>query len=142
MATTVQNPTVNSFAGISHIDPMHQVPDEDEQRLRALVRSGLSNMDRVSLERIVDRAYRMGSESCHRAMKMLQAEPQSTKLEDIEQDAVRRAFAAARGDATTTAKLLGIGRSSVYRKLRKYGLIEPQYHYCPNCGYKLTVSSQ
>ena len=142
MATTITNPTTRSFEPISHFDMTHQVPNQDEQRLRARLRSGLSNLDRVSLEHIIDRAYRMGSESCHRAMTTLRSEPQSTNLEDIERDAVQRAFAAARGDARATAKLLGIGRSSVYRKLRKYQLIKPQYECCPNCGCKLTVSSQ
>src|ERR1043165_6180397 len=142
MATTIQNPTPHPLAPIAHIDGMHQVPDQDEQRLRALVRTGLPNIDRVSLESIVDRAYRMGSEGYHRAMKTLKAQPQSTKLEDVEREAVRRAFVAGTRDALRTGELLGIGRSSVYRKLRKYRLIEPQYHCCPNCGFKLTMSSQ
>ncbi len=44
------------------------------------------------------------------------------ELEDIERWAVKRALRASEGRVTEAAKALGIGRTTLYRKLEKYGL--------------------
>ena len=43
-------------------------------------------------------------------------------LEAYERCAIERALEASRGDATAAARLLGIGRSTLYRKIAKHGL--------------------
>ncbi|WP_287222702.1 helix-turn-helix domain-containing protein [Prosthecochloris sp.] len=49
-------------------------------------------------------------------------EPVETSLKDAEQQAIARAYEACRGNQTKTARILGISRSSLYRKLKKYGM--------------------
>jgi transcriptional regulator of acetoin/glycerol metabolism len=138
MATTIQNPTSQALLPPPMPDGRPQVPDEDAQRLNALVRANLSNIDRVSLEHIVHRAYRMGSERCHRVM-FTRVGDQPVTLADVERRAIERAFSSAHGDVVRTAKLLGIGRSSAYRKLKKYGILTPHHDRCPNCGCNLRL---
>jgi len=48
--------------------------------------------------------------------------PVETSLKDAEQQAIARAYEACRGNQTKTARILGISRSSLYRKLKKYGM--------------------
>jgi DNA-binding NtrC family response regulator len=141
-ATTLPTSTTQQTQASSMDGPVQHIPVGDDHKLRALVRVGLANFDRVSLEQIVSRAYRMGTEGCHRAISEVQSRPQITKLADVEREAVRSAFAAANGDAGRTAEMLGIGRSSVYRKLQKYGLMKPHFDRCPNCGCKLHLPTQ
>jgi transcriptional regulator of acetoin/glycerol metabolism len=43
-------------------------------------------------------------------------------LEDIEADMIRLAIGRYRGHMTEIAKKLGIGRSTLYRKMREFGL--------------------
>jgi DNA-binding NtrC family response regulator len=43
-------------------------------------------------------------------------------LEDVEADMIRLAFGRYRGRMTEIAKRLGIGRSTLYRKMREIGL--------------------
>ena len=42
-------------------------------------------------------------------------------LHEVERRAIEQALAYTRGDRTTTAHLLGIGRTTLYRKLKEYG---------------------
>jgi DNA-binding NtrC family response regulator len=137
MATNIQYPIVQSSAAFQVPSPSTDVPEDDRQRLRALVRASLSNLDRMTLENIIYKAYGMGNRRCHHAMSQALAEEMPLHLDTLERKAIERAFARTHGDATRTAKLLGIGKTSIYRKLRKYGMMSPQYQQCPNCGYKL-----
>ena len=45
-----------------------------------------------------------------------------TTLEGLEQQAIRQALSATGGDRVQAAKLLGIGKTTIYRKLKQYGL--------------------
>jgi two-component system response regulator HydG len=45
-----------------------------------------------------------------------------TTLEALEQQAIRQALRATGGDRIRAAKLLGIGKTTIYRKLKEYGL--------------------
>ncbi|MGH9469537.1 MAG: sigma-54-dependent transcriptional regulator [Terriglobia bacterium] len=51
-------------------------------------------------------------------------EPHS--LEDLERRAILNALQIAGGDRVRAAKLLGIGKTTIYRKLKEYGLDDPQ----------------
>ena len=46
----------------------------------------------------------------------------SYSLEAHERDAIITAYRASRGNLTKTARILGIGRATLYRKLDKFGL--------------------
>jgi PAS domain S-box-containing protein len=50
------------------------------------------------------------------------ASPLGEKLTYDEETEIRKALASARGKHTEAARLLGIGRSTLWRKIRKYGL--------------------
>jgi two-component system response regulator HydG len=45
-----------------------------------------------------------------------------TTLQELEQRAIRQALEATGGDRVRAAKLLGIGKTTIYRKLKEYGL--------------------
>jgi two-component system, NtrC family, response regulator AtoC len=49
-------------------------------------------------------------------------DPNSNALQDVERHAILRALQTAGGDCVRAAKLVGIGKTTIYRKLRKYGL--------------------
>ncbi len=48
--------------------------------------------------------------------------PPSTDLEDLERSTIQRVFDQVNGDKNTAAKLLGISRATLYRKLKLYGI--------------------
>jgi two-component system response regulator AtoC len=50
------------------------------------------------------------------------ADPMSYSLEENERDAIIKAYKASHGNLTKTARMLGIGRATLYRKLSKFGL--------------------
>jgi DNA-binding NtrC family response regulator len=50
------------------------------------------------------------------------ASPSSGKLEDLELEFIRKTIAADGGNLTLVAKHLGIAKSTLYLKLKKYGL--------------------
>jgi len=43
-------------------------------------------------------------------------------LQELEQRAILQALEATQGDRLRAAKLLGIGKTTIYRKLKEYGL--------------------
>ncbi|HEY6293093.1 MAG TPA: sigma-54 dependent transcriptional regulator [Terriglobia bacterium] len=48
----------------------------------------------------------------------------SARLQDLERKAIKEALEAVSGDRVRAAKLLGIGKTTIYRKLKEYGLEE------------------
>jgi len=51
--------------------------------------------------------------------------PQVTTLADLERQAILGAIRALHGDKLQAAKLLGIGKTTLYRKLKEYGIDDP-----------------
>jgi len=45
-------------------------------------------------------------------------------LQELERRAIEHALQQTRGDRTTAAQLLGIGRTTLYRKLKEYRIVE------------------
>jgi len=56
------------------------------------------------------------------AMQAGSGERQISTLRELERDAIRQALEATAGDRLRAAKLLGIGKTTVYRKIKEYGL--------------------
>ena len=50
------------------------------------------------------------------------ARQELTTLQALEEHAIRQALKATRGDCTGAAQLLGIGKTTIYRKLKDYGI--------------------
>jgi two-component system response regulator HydG len=48
-----------------------------------------------------------------------------TALADLERDAIMGAIRVLNGDKLKAAKLLGIGKTTLYRKLKEYGIADP-----------------
>jgi two-component system response regulator HydG len=48
-----------------------------------------------------------------------------TTLADMERQAILGAIRALNGDKLQAAKLLGIGKTTLYRKLKEYGITDP-----------------
>jgi two-component system response regulator HydG len=53
------------------------------------------------------------------------AAPQLTTLADLERQAILGAIRTLNGDKLQAAKLLGIGKTTLYRKLKEYGIADP-----------------
>ena len=50
---------------------------------------------------------------------------QVTTLADLERQAILGAIRALNGDKLQAARLLGIGKTTLYRKLKEYGIADP-----------------
>jgi two-component system response regulator HydG len=51
--------------------------------------------------------------------------PEVKTLADLERDAILGAIRVLKGDKLQAAKLLGIGKTTLYRKLKEYGIADP-----------------
>jgi hypothetical protein len=115
-----------------------QLPQTDHLRIHALIKSLASGMI-VPIE-LAERAYRLGNESCHRAMddltESLPEEP--LDLTEAERITINKALAKCRGDKLQAARMLGIGKTTLYRKIAAYGIQPTHTLVCPSCGRKMT----
>jgi DNA-binding NtrC family response regulator len=68
-------------------------------------------------------ALRAQSTSVAAAPAAVAVNPGATDLEDIERATIERVFQEVRGDKVAAGKLLGISRATLYRKLKRYGLL-------------------
>ena len=73
------------------------------------------------------RALRVRAESLGITMRprsgpFIYNDPATMNLYGVERDAIMRALTFTKGDRTVAAALLGIGRTTLYRKLKEYGL--------------------
>jgi len=66
----------------------------------------------------------------HRSLSLILAKERHRKepmdvrpLQDVERDAISAALEACRGQVSLTARRLGIGRSTLYRKIEQYALV-------------------
>ena len=114
-----------------------QLPQTDHLRIRALIKSLASGMI-VPIE-LAECAYRLGNESCHRAMddltESLPEEP--LDLSEVERITINKALARCRGDKLQAARMLGIGKTTLYRKVAAYGIQPAHTLVCPSCGRKI-----
>jgi hypothetical protein len=89
-------------------------------------------------ERLAHRAYEMGSANCHKAVSRPFAVPETLNLNDLEKAALEKALQVTGGSILAAAQLLGIGKTTAYRKVRQYGLTTGTgAAFCPNCGRRL-----
>jgi transcriptional regulator with PAS, ATPase and Fis domain len=51
------------------------------------------------------------------------ATPTSTDLEEMERLTIQRVFEQVKGDKTAAGKMLGISRATLYRKIKRYGIV-------------------
>jgi hypothetical protein len=80
----------------------------------------------------------MGSANCHKAISRSLALPETLNLSDLEKAALEKALQVTGGSILAAAQLLGIGKTTAYRKVKEYGLATAVgAAFCPNCGRRL-----
>lgn len=119
--------------------PTPAIPEEDEKRLRALATSvSRSRPDEAAALEFVIRAYQLGGNACHQATARI-AEEEPLSMIELEKRAIAKALVHTHGSIVASAKLLGIGKTTLYRKLREFKMREDllNRYACPVCGAKL-----
>jgi len=80
----------------------------------------------------------MGSANSHKAVCRSLALPETLNLSDLEKAALEKALQVTGGSILAAAQLLGIGKTTVYRKVKEYGLATGNgLAFCPTCGRRL-----
>jgi hypothetical protein len=80
----------------------------------------------------------MGSASCHKAVSSSFALAETLNLNELEKCALEKALQVTGGSILAAAQLLGIGKTTAYRKVKEYGLATGNGpSFCPNCGRRL-----
>jgi len=112
------------------------IPETDKAILGSLSRAARGGT--LDPERLAHRAYEMGSANCHKAVCRSLALPETLNLSDLEKAALEKALQVTGGSILAAAQLLGIGKTTVYRKVKEYGLATGNgLSFCPNCGRRL-----
>ena len=112
------------------------IPETDKAILGSLSRAARGGT--LDPERLAHRAYEMGSANCHKAVCRSTALPETLKLSDLEKAALEKALQVTGGSILAAAQLLGIGKTTAYRKVKEYGLTTGTgAAFCPNCGRRL-----
>ena len=94
-------------------------PNALENDLRSFYLTGSEEM--VTLEDLPPELLGQGAA----AGPALVREPSSARLADAERAMILRAMKAEHGNLAGAARLLGISRSTLYRKLGRYGVVVP-----------------
>lgn len=111
------------------------IPERDLNQIRSLSRAtGGGTLDAL---RLAERAYLMGSEACHQAIFRELKVEQTLNLNALTKYALRKALLISGGNIQSAARLLGIGKTTAYRKAKTFGLLNNSTHRCPNCGHYL-----
>jgi hypothetical protein len=80
----------------------------------------------------------MGSANCHKAVSRSFVPPETLNLNNLEKAALEKALQVTGGSILAAAQLLGIGKTTAYRKVKEYGLATATgVAFCPNCGRRL-----
>jgi Bacterial regulatory protein, Fis family len=80
----------------------------------------------------------MGSANCHKAISRSLALPETLNLNDLEKAALEKALQVTGGSIPAAAQVLGVGKTTAYRKVKQYGLATGTgVTFCPNCGRRL-----
>jgi len=112
------------------------IPETDKAILGSLSRAARGGT--LDPERLAHRAYEMGSGNCHKAVSHSLALPETLNLNDLEKAALEKALQVTGGSILAAAQLLGIGKTTAYRKVKEYGLATGNgFAFCPNCGRRL-----
>src|SRR3974390_2354253 len=115
------------------------IPETDKTILGSLSRAARGGT--LDPERLAHRAYEMGSANCHQAISRSLALPETFNLNDLEKAALEKALKVTGGSIPAAAQLLGIGKTTAYRKMKQYGLATGVgAAFCSNCGRRLTPS--
>ena len=76
------------------------------------------------LERMAEKALLVRENKLLRNRLQGRNKPQCTDLEELERLTVQRVFEQVRGDKEAAQRLLGISRATLYRKIKRYGIVK------------------
>jgi DNA-binding NtrC family response regulator len=82
----------------------------------------LGDLNSVIANRRVERGLDVGSSIASTSSAVPETSDSILPLAEIERRAILRTLEHTKGDRTFAADLLGIGRTTLYRKLKEYGL--------------------
>ena len=112
------------------------IPETDKAILGSLSRAARGGT--LDPERLAHRAYEMGSANCHKAISRSLALPETLNLNDLEKAALEKALQMTGGSIPAAAQMLGVGKTTAYRKVKQYGIATGVGGaFCPNCGRRL-----
>jgi transcriptional regulator of acetoin/glycerol metabolism len=112
------------------------IPETDKTVLASLSRAARGGT--LDPERLAHRAYEMGSANCHKAMSKSLTLPETLNLNELEKAALEKALQVTGGSVLAAAGLLGIGKTTAYRKVKQYSLATGTGPaFCPNCGRRM-----
>ena len=111
----------------------------DEARIRSLLKALASGM--ISPIEFAERVYKLGMQACHHAAANDGSGPEEREemfdLSRLERATIARALAKCNGKRLETAHLLGIGKTTLYRKIAAYDIQPNKLLTCPGCGCQL-----
>lgn len=112
------------------------IPETDKTVLASLSRAARGGT--LDPERLAHRAYEMGSANCHKAISKSLSLPETLNLNELEKAALEKALQVTGGSVLAAAGLLGIGKTTAYRKVKQYSLAAGNGPaFCPNCGRRM-----
>jgi transcriptional regulator of acetoin/glycerol metabolism len=113
------------------------IPETDMHDLKSLARAARGGT--LDPLRLAEKAWQMGSAACHKAVAP-PPPPETLNLAEIEKATIKKAIETT-GNIVAAAHILGIGKTTAYRKAKEYGiLIRAVPTTCPNCGEPLLTS--
>jgi transcriptional regulator of acetoin/glycerol metabolism len=110
------------------------IPETDLHTLKSLSRAARGGT--LDTQHLAERAYEMGSSACHEAIRLSLVLPETLKLSELEKAALQKAIQVSGGKIPVAAALLGIGKTTAYRKAKQYGLLTSPA-FCPKCGRRM-----
>jgi transcriptional regulator of acetoin/glycerol metabolism len=116
-----------------------QLAPSDEARIRSLLKALTSGM--IPPIEFAERVYRLGNQACHHAASGRGSGAEEREeifdLSRLEKAAIARALAKCNGKRLEAAHLLGIGKTTLYRKIAAYDIQPRRVATCPACGCPL-----
>lgn len=87
-----------------------------------------------------ERCYKLGHKDAHREVESIPFE-HTLNVAELESRAIREAMRVTGNDAKKAAKLCGIGKTTMYRKVREMGLATKlaSAEFCPACGHRIAA---
>ena len=114
------------------------IPETDKTILQSLSRATRGGT--LDPFRLAERAYEMGAANCHKAISRSLTLPETLNVNELEKAALEKALQVTGGSVIAAAALLGIGKTTAYRKVKHYGLnAGTGLAFCPNCGRRMPL---
>ena len=96
------------------------IPDEDFAKLKSLARAVKGGT--LDPLRLACRAYQIGSEA--HAAQQQPFNPSTLNMDELEKETMRKAIEKAGGSLLIAAGYMGIGKTTIYRKAKAFGLVQ------------------